>query len=240
MTSGRNLAVFDFDWSLIEQDSDCWTIAKLSEDVLNKYITQTGSQWTDVVDKALCELQDNGFTLDQFKQALETIPFTTFMIDALKMLKEHGTTVLILSDANSFYIDTILKAYGVRDLVDDVITNPAYFDEKNRLRVNRRILASSPPHQCQFRCAVNLCKGQELKNYINEKGPFQKVMYVGDGKNDYCPATHLREEDRMFERSDKSLARYLEDASVVAAIKASITYWSSSEVVRDAIGTECL
>jgi hypothetical protein len=30
-----------------------------------------------VSDKALCELQDNGFTLDQFKQALETIPFVS-------------------------------------------------------------------------------------------------------------------------------------------------------------------
>lgn len=48
----RNVGVLKFVLpyrSLIEQDSDCWTIAKLSEDVLNKYITQTGSQWTDVV-----------------------------------------------------------------------------------------------------------------------------------------------------------------------------------------------
>ncbi|KAI8338951.1 phosphatase phospho-type [Chlamydoabsidia padenii] len=240
MGPARNLAVFDFDWSLIEQDSDCWTIANLSEEVLNKYINQTGSQWTDVVDQAVCELQDKGFTLDQFKQVLQTIPFTTAMMDALKLLKEHGTKVLILSDANSFYIDTILKAHGVYDLVDDVITNPAYFDEKNRLRVNRRILASSTPHQCPYSCAVNMCKGQELTAYIKEHGPFQKIMYVGDGKNDYCPATHLGQDDRMFVRSDKSLARYLEDESVAANIKANITYWNSSNVVKHAIDVECL
>ncbi|CAO3593917.1 unnamed protein product [Absidia cylindrospora] len=154
-----NLAVFDFDWSLIEQDSDQWTIANLSQDVLEKYMGKRKEvQWTDLVDQAICELQDNGITLKQFEQVLGKIPFTPVMIATLRVLKEHGTRILILSDANTFYIETILKAYGVHDLIDDVITNPAYFDGKNRLRVNRRILASSPPHQCPRTCAVNICK----------------------------------------------------------------------------------
>ncbi|CAO3593918.1 unnamed protein product [Absidia cylindrospora] len=65
-------------------------------------------------------------------------------------------------------------------------------------------------------------------------------MYVGDGKNDYCPGLYLREGDRMFVRSGKALARYLENQQAVAAIKAKITYWDSSTVVALAVDSELL
>ncbi|CAO3587082.1 unnamed protein product [Absidia cylindrospora] len=240
MKAEKNLAVFDFDWSLIEQDSDFWTISNLSASQWATFQTQKETQWTDLVDQTLCELQDNGVTLEQVDQVLQKIPFTPAMITTLKQLNEHGTRVLILSDANTYFIETILKAYGVRDLVHDIITNPAYYDDIQRLRIHRRILATAPPHQCPHVCAINICKGQELDRYIQAHGPFQKIMYVGDGKNDYCPATHLREGDRMFVRSDKALSRYLEDASLVAAIKAEITYWDTSEIVRMAVVAERL
>ncbi|KAI8088884.1 phosphatase phospho-type [Halteromyces radiatus] len=241
MKAEKNIAFFDFDWSLIEQDSDFWTISKLSEAQWNQCETLKSMQWTDLMDRSICELQDNGVTLDQFENVLQKIPFTPAMIATLKLLKEHDTQVVILSDANTFYIETILKAYGVRDLVHDIITNPAYFDDKNRLRIRRRILATAPPHNCPNVCALNICKGQEIDTYIRNHGPFQKIIYVGDGKNDYCPATRLREQDRMFVRSGKALARYLErESHILAAIKAKITYWDSSEIVRRAVEDEKL
>ncbi|KAI8338883.1 phosphatase phospho-type [Chlamydoabsidia padenii] len=241
MKAERNLAVFDFDWSLIEEDSDHWTISKLSSSQWERCQSRKGMQWTDLVDSALYELQQDGTTLDQVDQVLQKIPFTPAMITTLKLLKDHGTRVLILSDANTYFIETILKAYGVRDLVDDIITNPAYFDDQHQLRVQRRIKANDPPHQCPHVCAVNICKGQEIDTYVKTHGPFQKIMYVGDGKNDYCPATRLREGDRMFVRSGKALSRYLkEDDNLVATIQADITYWDTSDAVKMAVELEKL
>lgn len=94
------------------------------------------------------------------------------------------------------------KAHGIRHLVTDIITNPAYFDEEGRLRVQRHIPAEGPQHHCPNLCAVNICKGsrsrdrthccyasykrfhqgQELDRYIATHGPYRKVMYVGDGR----------------------------------------------------------
>ncbi|CAO3653072.1 unnamed protein product [Cunninghamella blakesleeana] len=66
-------------------------------------------------------------------------------------------------------------------------------------------------------------------------------MYVGDGKNDYCPATRLRESDRMFVRCGKKLHTYLQnDEKLMSAIKANITYWETSDIVRNAVDTETL
>ncbi|SAL96571.1 hypothetical protein [Absidia glauca] len=247
MKAERNLAVFDFDWSLIEEDSDFWTISNLSSSQWQLCQARKGMQWTDLIDQALHELQEAGTTVEQVDQVLQKIPFTPAMLATLKLLKEHDTRVLILSDANTYFIETILTvithacAYGVRDLVDDIITNPAYYDEHNHLRIHRRIKANAPPHNCPHVCAVNICKGQEIDTYIKTHGPFQKIMYVGDGKNDYCPATRLREGDRMFVRSGKALSRYLEaNPPLLAAIHADVTYWDSSEVVRKAVEAEKL
>ncbi|CAO3653068.1 unnamed protein product [Cunninghamella blakesleeana] len=131
MRADGNLAVFDFDWSLIEQDSDYWTLHSFAPTKWLEYESNSVDiQWTDFIDQVLCQLQDQGIELEQFEQKLQKIPFTPAMIATLKLLKEHGTKVVIMSDANTFFIDTILKAYGVTHLVDDIITNPAYYDEK--------------------------------------------------------------------------------------------------------------
>lgn len=148
-------------------------------------------------------------------------------MDLLKALKAKNARVLVLSDANTHFIDIILKVrfmclcvivrvqigltacvvqeHGVRDLVSDIITNPAYIDDQGRLRIKRRILATDPQHNCPNPCGVNICKGtqhsgiqvekgkqrcsgsslllgQELDNYIATHGPFRNIMYVGDGK----------------------------------------------------------
>ncbi|CAO3650583.1 unnamed protein product [Cunninghamella echinulata] len=242
MKAENNLAVFDFDWSLIEQDSDYWTLKQFATTQWQEYESSNREiQWTDFIDQVLCQLQDQGVEIERLEQRLQKIPFTPAMIATLKSLNEHGTKVVIMSDANTFFIDTILKAYGVSHLVHDIITNPAYYDEKNRIRVNRRVLKTDPQHQCPNVCAVNICKGQELDKYIQMNGPFRKIMYVGDGKNDFCPATRLRENDRMFVRVGKGLYGYLQnDEMAKGAIKAKVTYWETSDIVQQAVDTEIL
>ena len=40
-----------------------------------------------------------------------------------------GAALAIVSDANSFFIDTILARNGIAGLFDTVITNPAYVED---------------------------------------------------------------------------------------------------------------
>ncbi|KAG6891980.1 hypothetical protein C0993_005303, partial [Termitomyces sp. T159_Od127] len=34
--------------------------------------------------------------------------------------------------------------------------------------------------------------GEELDAFIKEHGPFDRVVYTGDGSNDFCPILRLR------------------------------------------------
>jgi hypothetical protein len=38
-----------------------------------------------------------------------------------------------------------------------------------------------------------MCKGKELSAFLKEHEEYEKVVYIGDGSNDFCPVVRLRE-----------------------------------------------
>ncbi|KAI9361469.1 phosphatase phospho-type [Pilaira anomala] len=236
-----SIAVFDFDWSLIEEDSDYWTIYGLSPKVWQEVREKRLDwQWTDLMDYALCKIQEEGFTKQDIANHLKTIPFSIEMRNVLLDLKQRNVPVILMSDANTFYIETILQAYGVRDCITEIITNPSYIDAQDRLRVRRHILTTDKQHQCQNPCSLNICKGQELdqlmQRYEAQGLTLAKIAYTGDGKNDFCPATRLRPSDTFFLRQEKSLHKYLDRLpEEKARIQSQLVYWLKPETVWDSM-----
>ncbi|KAI8145835.1 phosphatase phospho-type [Fennellomyces sp. T-0311] len=233
----QDLAVFDFDWSLIEADSDQTVMQTLCPEKWASWkTTPRKTQWTDLIDQTLVELQEEGKTKDDIEKVLQTVRLVPSALELLKTLSASNTRVLILSDANTFFIDVILRANGVRDLVSDIITNPAYIDDQGRVRVNRLLLASAPPHNCPNTCTVNICKGQELDRYVATHGPFRRIMYVGDGMNDYCPGLRLKHTDLYFVRNGKALARRMTaNPEFATRVLAQVTYWKDHAVIVESL-----
>lgn len=78
-------------------------------------------------------------------------------------------------------------------IFDRVTTNPAQWKDGGLLEVRRRIDPHGPQHSCQVGCSPNMCKGEELSAFLKEHGDYDKVIYIGDGSNDFCPILRLRE-----------------------------------------------
>ena len=70
-------------------------------------------------------------------------------------LSGKGVDVRVLSDANTFFIDTILKSNGLES-IRAVVSNPAAFDENGCLRIRPY---HTDPHPVQSTSPPNLCKG---------------------------------------------------------------------------------
>ena len=79
------------------------------------------------------------------------------MIKAIRLAKSAGAELIILSDANTVFIEVILKAYGCEDVFSEVVTNPGWFEGNGRLSVKRWVPAEKP-HGCGM-CSLNMCKG---------------------------------------------------------------------------------
>ena len=196
---GHVLVVFDFDWSLINDNSDTWVIKQLTPDFYAQLMGGPKAQelgWTDLMDHALCQMMGPqlGITREQLTASLEAIPYFPEMFEAVRYAHAQGAEIVVLSDANTYYITTILERHGLAPLVTEVITNPSRWDG-GTLRVAPHHDAGRPPHGCAL-CPPNLCKGLVMEALLQDRKP-AKVVYVGDGGGDFCPSTKLRAGDAL-------------------------------------------
>ncbi|KAF9273062.1 hypothetical protein BGZ68_001870 [Mortierella alpina] len=231
-TLSKRLFVFDFDWTLIEADSDHFVFEHLSEELFQEQLQAVGKvQWTDLQQRLLGELFDRGVSRDDIERTLSQVPFAPEMIQALELMKSEGADLYILSDANTVYIDTILRAYKIDHLFTQVITNPAEFDTRGRLNVVRFHGLDKAPHGCPLPCQPNLCKGQELQKLIDSHR-WEQVVYMGDSTNDFCPSTRLQRNDVVLARRGLLLEKEIKENKDL--VKANVVYWDNAVDVLEA------
>lgn len=189
-------------------------------------------QWTDMCDRLLGELHDQGLGGKKaIAGAMAAIPLPAQVSSIWRrIVAQPGGVVHILSDSNTVYIEQVLHAYCLSNLVSSVTTNPAHYDDKERLHV-QRFTPACKPHGCD-RCPVNLCKGRVVDAMPRSEGV--RRVYVGDGGNDYCPATRMLADDVVFAREGYSLAKKIRKQPITAAVR----YWETYQQLLDAMVVE--
>lgn len=125
------------------------------------------------------------------------------------------------------------QRHGLSDLFDTIITNPASFStsEPNRLRIGRRLPADGPQHSCKVGCLVNMCKGDELDAWLAANGgrdSWGKVIYVGDGGNDFCPLLRMKEGDWALVRKDMELDARIKNEGVREGLEVEVKKWGQA------------
>ncbi|KAI0268767.1 phosphatase phospho-type [Gloeopeniophorella convolvens] len=234
----KQLVVFDFDWSLADQDSDRWIFEVLAPDLRRKMKTLKDEiQWTDLVAQSLRELHARGGTREQIEGALRVMPFHPAMVRGVKDLKAAAapeTTFLCLSNANSVFISTILESKGLQDLFIEIVTNPAEWDAAGLLKLRRRIDPSGPQHACKVGCDLNMCKGEELDAFLARHAVgYDRIIYVGDGSNDFCPVLRLRSQDMVLCRQYRGLEKRIAREGAQEGLKCQVRYWAGAWEVEE-------
>jgi len=238
---GRQLIVFDFDWSMADQDTDRWIFEVNGPDLRRKMKNLADEvQWTDLVAQSLKEFHARGGTREQIENALRIMPFHPAMVRAVTKLKaatNPQTTFLCLSNANSVFISTILESKGLSTLFEEIITNPAEWDPSGLLKLRRRIDPNGPQHTCKVGCSPNMCKGEELDAFLERhKTAFDRVIYVGDGSNDYCPVVRLRSQDMVLCRRYRGLEKRIAADGQKDGLVCQVKYWAGAWEVEEIFG----
>ncbi|KAN0064618.1 hypothetical protein ACQY0O_002247 [Thecaphora frezii] len=242
----KQLIVFDFDWSLADQDTDRWVHEVLSPRLRAKLKQlRTSVQFTDLCAQLLVELHEvEGKSKQDIQDALRRMPMHPGMLRGVKDLKNDqnvDTTFFLLSNSNQIYIDTILEHHGLLPptftLFTEIVTNPANWSPAGCLELRRRIPADAPhQHTCTVGCSPNMCKGDELEAFLARHGgraAFDRIIYVGDGGNDYCPLLRLGNNDLALVRRYRGLQTRIEKEG---NIKAGIRYWAGAWEVEGILG----
>jgi len=69
----------------------------------------------------------------------------------------------VVSDANTFFIETVLAHHGVLGCFSEIVTNPASVDADGRLRISTFHDSTAAPHGCSL-CPDNMCKVLRFTN----------------------------------------------------------------------------
>ncbi|CAH9052377.1 unnamed protein product [Cuscuta europaea] len=194
------VVVFDFDKTIIDVDSDNWVVDELGfSDSFNRLLPTM--PWNSLMDTLMSELHANDKTVQDIEQVLQLVAIHPRVVPAIKAAHALGCDLRIVSDANVFFIETIVEHLGIRECFSEINTNPGYVDEEGRLRIFPFHDFHSSPHDCN-RCPPNMCKGkiiERIKADLGKEGK-KRMIYLGDGIGDFCPSLMLKEGDFMMPR----------------------------------------
>ncbi|KAK8550303.1 hypothetical protein V6N13_118823 [Hibiscus sabdariffa] len=221
------VVVFDFDRTLIDGDSDRWVVTEMGlSDVFHQL--RSTLPWNSLMDRMMKELHSRGKTAEDIAECLKKTPLNPSTAAAIKSAHALGCDLMILSDANQFFIEKILEHHGLSGCFSKIYTNPTFVDEEGRLRIFPYHDSTLSPHGCCL-CPTNLCKGlvlDEIRASATERGR-QIFIYLGDGSGDYCPTLRLRDSDYVMPRKDYPLWNHI--LSDRASVKAEVHEWSNGE-----------
>uniref|UniRef100_A0A1A8JBI7 Phosphatase, orphan 1 n=1 Tax=Nothobranchius kuhntae TaxID=321403 RepID=A0A1A8JBI7_NOTKU len=237
----RFLVLFDFDETIISENSDDAMVRVLPGQQLPTWLRNSYREghYNEHTQKVLAYMAEQGISKESIHSAVEKIPPTPGFLELFQYLQSHRQDfeLVVVSDANMYFIETWLEHAGVRHLFRRIFTNPGDFDSKGQL-----VLLPFHSHSCSS-CPDNMCKQLILQQYLtarqNEHGGtiFQRVFYIGDGANDVCPCQALGPQDVAFTRRDFPMHRLLVEMqqSKSAKFKANIVPWVSGEDIVDCL-----
>lgn len=236
------LAAFDFDHTIINENSDIYInkiLTKNDNISFKKYKypeeVEMPECWTDRMSRVF-EYMHSNFNIKSldFIECLKEIKIDESMKSLINGLKSNGYELIIISDANTFFIETILNENGLEGLFNKIYTNPGHFDESEKLIVKKYSeIYNGKAYECETKiCSANICKGSVLEAHIKALDSMTKrhIVYVGDGTNDYCPGLYLNENDSYFIRNNHSLSKlFSRNKELCDKLKTTVNYWNDAQ-----------
>lgn len=230
-----SLIAFDFDHTVCEDNSDMVARKLVSEEKIPEHVRNLyqSNGWLKYMNRIFEILHDNSIDEKRIKNAIAAIPAVKGMEMLLTTLHAKGHEIIIISDSNSLFIDWWLKSRKLDHIVSRVFTNPARFDDDGRLKVDMYHMQRS----CEL-SSINLCKGKILMDFISERRTqnvyYDRIVYIGDGKNDLCPIMRLSQTDLACPRKDymliKCLAKLPRDMYPAATI---VTWKDGTDLLKE-------
>lgn len=248
----RTLFVFDFDLTLVDDNTDTWIMSICPDLLIHENLRHLRKQfgcWTDLMDHVFSLISPHT-SEEAILEHMRQLRLHEQAMKAIAAVRDcKNCDAIIISDANTVFIECILAECGVKEAIKEVFSNPAQFEPDGRLTVKRY-----HSHSCEI-CShsPNLCKGSVLEDFLRKAATpsYDKVVFVGDGRGDFCPAISLREQDTVVCREGYPLAKLLSrDASSAQSGKgggggalvcqASVHIVDFVKSLGDVISAECV
>ena len=238
-TPTKYVVIFDFDHSLVDDNSDTLVLEKINAGV-GKMVNALykSVQWTELMDRLLGELHALGHTPEDVRRVCCDLPLRPGMQRTFGLLaRKHRDGVLqcfVASDANMFYINTFLEHHGyLGSVVDEVYSNPVTITPEGRLRVTKFVESHTCPTCTR---TINMCKGDILRDHIQRRPDYPsnaRHVFVCDGFNDLCLLLKLGPLDYALVRKGFSLEKVLQPMLEGHEVRCTVVWWKDYDDLDD-------
>ncbi|EEE56590.1 hypothetical protein OsJ_05950 [Oryza sativa Japonica Group] len=168
--------------------------------------------WNSAIDAMMGELHAEGRTVEEVAASLRAAPLSPRVAAAVETARALGCELRVLSDANAFFVGAVLDHHGLAGCF-------------SAGKVMERIID-------ELSCG---CGGALAARR-------RRVVYVGDGRGDYCPSLKLTEMDYVMPRKGYPVWDLIAGGDR-AAVRADVREWADFEdleAVLLGIVAECL
>lgn len=241
--SKKNLLIFDFDETLVDQDSE-YEVANmtLSKEEYHKIVEMDKIDYYDTFNYFFKRIKEMGLTLQDYNKKLEQLELSPKMKELFAYLRENKSKyeMIILSGDIDYSIKYVLKYHGFLDLFDDFILNRCEVQGDNAEKLIF-VPRDQFPHDCNL-CISSQCKGLELKKYLekNSRKKYDKIIFVCDGGNDFCPSKKiLGKGDIVFPRVDHGLYKKLFEKNLKNELVCDVYPWKSADEIISKLKELC-
>ena len=232
-TSKKYLLIFDFDGTIIDQDSEVELLKNIfSEEQYNNVMNQLNSlEFYEGFNYYFKRMKDLGLTIKDIDTSLTKIELSPKMKELFNFLRKNKSNyeIIICSTGLEYSIKYILKYHGFLDLIDTFICTKSSLENEKSERL-LSVPKNQYPNSCKL-CNPIQCKSTELIKYIKNK-KYDKILFVCDGENDYCPSkTVIKKGDIVFPRIDNGLYKKLFEKNLKNELVCDICPWKNADEI---------
>ena len=230
MSSKKILLIFDFDQTIVDQDA-IYEQAKmtLSEEDYKRIIEIDKFDYYDAFNYFFKKEKDIGLTLQDINSNLEKISLSPKIQELFDYIRQNKSKydLLLLSGDIDYVIKYILQYHNFLNLFSYMICNKEEIQDNNSERIIY-VPRNQFPHKCNL-CIESQCKGLELEKFLKDK-KYEKIIFVCDGGNDYCPAKKLMKKgDIVFPREGHKFLKRIKNENLENDLKCQIIPWKTGE-----------
>eukprot|EP00953_Heterococcus_sp_UTEX-ZZ885_P032286 16866-Heterococcus_DN1.PRE.2 len=124
----QTLVIWDFDWSLVNENSDVYVVQQLAPDLMPQFgqLRAEGLGWTQIMAHMMEALWDRGIREQDIVACLAQLPLQPRMIDTVNLINSSDAVQALLEPASDHYHDplhvqiaaTSFKAGRAKDCFD--------------------------------------------------------------------------------------------------------------------------
>uniref|UniRef100_W8BU54 Pyridoxal phosphate phosphatase PHOSPHO2 n=1 Tax=Ceratitis capitata TaxID=7213 RepID=W8BU54_CERCA len=223
----RQLIVFDFDETLISVCCMRQLFKFIPSHRRPPMYDVDKKGWIDLANLTFKELHSMGYsatTLCKFIRAVPPVPGIVRLIHYLSNSREPTYDMICISDCYRLLVNDWLESHALSECFTGVYCNPTEINENGEL-----IASSYHCVECPY-SPPNLCKRHVMDAFIAMQKQlhikYDRVVYIGNGKGDFCPVLSLRSCDLMCARQDDVLAEKIK-SSKKFKLKPKIYLWNN-------------